>query len=219
MNEQPIATLSSVQGSADCPTTTDAMTSEPLNSGMQPAFHENLLKGIRNALEGSDGSWDALQYLLPWCALGRDLHLRVEGEGYGPEELKILGTAYLKVLEGFYARREDPASQLGEVTPEEIASRLERMIEELRRMRSPREVAMDMEQTRRRHDDLLLQVEQEGTPAGRGFASHEKLEELRQTEARLNQLHEEMRRRAEWPRRLLDSIIRLDSYICIRKHK
>lgn len=195
------------------------MPSEPSNSGMQPDFHQKLLGGIRNALEESDGSWHALQYLLPWCALGRDLHLRVEGEGYGPEELKILGTAYLKVLEGFYARREDPASQLREVTPEEIASRLESMIDELRRMRSPREVAMDMEQTRRRHDDLLLQVELEGTPTGSGFASHEKREELRQTEARLNQLHEEMRRRAEWPRRLLDSLINLESYICIRKNK
>ena len=95
---------------------------------------------LRNALESPEDRWADLHQILPLCLGGTELVVRGDRPS---NDLEDLGTGLRRVFEGIYKRRENPAVQLDTVTPEEVAARLERIIQLLRNMRSINEVELD----------------------------------------------------------------------------
>ena len=169
---------------------------------------DRLMESLRSALNSSEGNWGELASLLPWFLDGTNLVVDVRGDRPAPD-LEDLRTAFMKVFEGYYTRREDPSLQLVGIATEEIADRLERRLRELRSMRSSTEVDFELEKTTSELREIRKSYGEELSlvHGQRIFMLQNKIDEL----------HREKQSRDEWKARVLASLINLDAYICIRK--
>lgn len=175
---------------------------------------ERLMVFLRNVLRRQEDGWSDLVDLLPGCLIGTELVVHGERPR---EDLEDLALAVTRVLEGIYARRENPASQLDAVTPQEIADRLERLVPLLRNMRSAREVDLDLEHVLRQrdeHDAVLRSRETEGHDDAEARRLRQQMCQLA---IRIDQLSEERERLAKSKRMVLESLVSLDGYLCIRR--
>ena len=163
---------------------------------------------LRRALNSSEDNWGELASLLPWCLDGTNLVVDVRGDRPA-SDLEDLRTALIKVFDGYNTRRENPSSQLVGIATEEIANRLERRLHELRSMRSPTEVDFEIEKIQRQLGELRKSCGDELSRVQNQqiLILHEKLVEM----YREKQSHE------EWKARVLESLVNLDDYVCIRK--
>jgi hypothetical protein len=169
---------------------------------------DRLMESLRSALNSSEGNWGELASLLPWFLDGTNLVVDVRGDRPAPD-LEDLRTAFMKVFEGYYTRREDPSSQLVGIATEEIADRLERRLHELRSMRSPTEVDFEIEKTHRQLGELRKSCGEE--------LSRVQDQQIMLLHEKLGELYREKQSREEWKARVLESLINLDDYVCIRK--
>ncbi|MBM3902557.1 MAG: hypothetical protein FJ379_10800 [Verrucomicrobia bacterium] len=113
---------------------------------------KRLMMFLRNALGRGEDGWSDLVHLLPGCLVGTELVVR----GQRPaEDLEDLGVAVRAVLEGIYTRRGNPASKLDAVSPHQLAGQLESLVRQLRDMRSPEEVSLDLKEAHGERAQLL----------------------------------------------------------------
>ena len=173
-----------------------------------------LMVFLRNALESHEDRWADLHHILPWCLGGTELLVRGDRPA---NDLEDLGAGVWKVFEGFYTRRENPTVQLDKLSPEEVADRLERLIRFLRNIRPGSEVDLDLDKTTKQLDEIHKELKALRT------CDHDTYEVCRLREQgslllrQIEELHQEKQQREQWKLMVLDSLVNLDDYICIRK--
>ena len=169
---------------------------------------------LRNALKSHEDRWADIHHVLPWCLLGTELLVRGDRPA---NDLEDLGTGIWKLVEGFYTRQENPTVQLDKVSPEEVADRLERLIRFLRNMRPESEVDLDLDKTTKQLDEIHKELDALET------CDHDTHEVCRLREQgsllvrQIGELHQEKEQREQWKSMVLNSLVNLDDYICIRK--
>jgi hypothetical protein len=173
---------------------------------------DQLMVFLRRALNSSEDNWGELASLLPWFLDGTNLVVDVRGDRPA-SDLDDLRSAFMKVLEGYYTRRENPSSQLVGIAPEEIAERLERRLHELRSMRSPTEVDFEIEKAHSQLGELLGELRK----SCGAELSRVRDQQILLLQEKLGELYREKQSHEEWKARVLNSLINLDGYICIRK--
>ncbi|MFM7819093.1 MAG: hypothetical protein ACKPGI_19275, partial [Verrucomicrobiota bacterium] len=175
-----------------------------------------------NALGRGEEGWSDLVQLLPGCIVGTERGVH----GQRPaEDLEDLGVAVRAVLEGIYTRRGNPASKLDAVSPHQLADQLESLVRQLRDMRSPEEVSLDLKEARGERAQLLeaLRADCDAAsrsqdPGGHDDTGSRRLQQrMGLLEDRLNALHEELERCGRWKAMVLGSLVNLDEHLCIRK--
>ena len=175
---------------------------------------ERLMLLLRNAIESPEDRWADLHHILPWCLLGTELVVRGDRPA---NDLEDLGAGVWKVFEGFYKRRENPTVQLDKASPDEVADRLERLIQFLRNMRPEKEVDLDLDKTSNRLDEIYTELKalrtcEDDSPVVSGLQQQACL-----LSGLIKDLHQEKQQREQWKSMVLSALVNLDDYICIRK--
>ena len=175
---------------------------------------EHTMVLLKTALKSPEDRWADLHHILPWCLGGTELVVRGDRPA---NDLEDLSTGIWKLVEGFYTRRENPTVQLDKVSPEEVADRLERLIQFLRNMRPEKEVDLDLDKTSKRMDEIYTELKalitcEDDSPVVSGLQQQACL-----LSGLIKDLHQEKQQREQWKSMVLSALVNLDDYICIRK--